>query len=65
MSNSRYDSRRTEKLKEEGFQVLRFWNIDVLKNVDEVLEVIFNELESIKAPLTRRLRRRPLPQGER
>jgi len=34
------DSERTIWLKGEGYHVLRFWNNDVLKNVDGVLEVI-------------------------
>ena len=35
-----YDEARTKKLGEQGYRVLRFWNNDVLKNVQGVLEVI-------------------------
>ena len=35
-----YDARRTAWLEAEGFQVLRFWNHDVLTDIDNVMEVI-------------------------
>jgi len=34
------DKERDKQLKEKGFRVLRFWNNDVIKNTDEVLERI-------------------------
>jgi very-short-patch-repair endonuclease len=34
------DNKRDTWLQGEGFQVLRFWNNDVLQNIDGVLEVI-------------------------
>jgi very-short-patch-repair endonuclease len=34
------DNERDTWLQGEGFQVLRFWNNDVLQNIDGVLEVI-------------------------
>lgn len=34
------DERRTRRLEQAGFQVLRFWNSDVLLNVEGVLETI-------------------------
>jgi very-short-patch-repair endonuclease len=37
---SEYETRRTQYLENEGFRILRFWNIDVLANTDGVLEVI-------------------------
>ena len=36
-----YDQIRTEILKQQGFEVIRFWNNDVLNNIDSVLEVIW------------------------
>lgn len=39
-----YDKKRTQVLNEEGFRVLRFWNSDVLENLDEVLEFIYHTL---------------------
>ena len=37
---SEKDEERTAWLKGEGYHILRFWNNEVLKNVDGVLEVI-------------------------
>ena len=54
-----YDETRTQKLQERGYRVLRFWNNDVLKNLDSVLEVIQAALAS-PAPHPN-----PLPEGER
>ena len=34
------DRKRDNWLREEGFEVLRFWDNDVLKNIEGVLEVI-------------------------
>jgi hypothetical protein len=34
------DKVRDTWLQGEGFKVLRFWNTDVLQNIDEVLEAI-------------------------
>ena len=42
-----------------GYKVLRFWNNDVLKNVEGVLEVI---LEALASPAPHPS---PLPEGER
>jgi very-short-patch-repair endonuclease len=38
--NSESDAARTRWLKSEGYRVLRFWNNDVSKNMDGVLEAI-------------------------
>ncbi len=35
-----YDKRRKEDLKKLGITVIRFWDSEVLKNIDGVLEVI-------------------------
>ena len=34
------DARRTAALEARGFRVLRFWNTDVLTNLDGVIEVV-------------------------
>jgi very-short-patch-repair endonuclease len=39
------DSERTRFLQSEGFRVLRFWNNDVLGNIDGVLHCIAEELK--------------------
>ena len=37
-----YDAQRTQTLEKDGFKVIRFWNNDVLKNLESVLESILN-----------------------
>ncbi len=39
-----YDERRTSFLVAQGFRVLRFWNSDVLTNLDGVLQTILENL---------------------
>jgi formamidopyrimidine-DNA glycosylase len=43
-SSSDYDSARTEGLKRLGIRVLRFWNNDVLGNLDGVLQRVSDQL---------------------
>jgi len=40
MSNTDYDNMRTQTLESHGFQVVRFWNNDVLTKTDSVLEAL-------------------------
>ena len=40
-----YDSERTAWLESQGFRVLRFWNNEVLRDVEIVLDLIVKELE--------------------
>ena len=56
------DSRRTNNLETSGYLVLRFWNNDVLRNIDGVLEEISNTInqQSFEPPHPT-----PLPSGER
>jgi len=39
------DEERTNYLKGKGFRVLRFWNHEVLQNLESVLNMIFSDLE--------------------
>jgi len=39
-----YDAERTEFLKSEGYKVLRFWNNDVMNDIDSVINVICDTL---------------------
>lgn len=39
------DSRRTQNLEMSGYLVLRFWNNDVLQNIDGVLEEILRTVK--------------------
>ncbi|WP_458069818.1 endonuclease domain-containing protein [Rhodanobacter sp. BL-MT-08] len=41
-----YDERRTRQLKIMGYNLLRFWNNDVLTDTESVLEVILTTLAS-------------------
>jgi len=45
MDNVDYDLQRDEWLKSQNFNVLRFWNNQVLNEIDSVLEVIVRKLE--------------------
>ena len=56
---SKDDVLRDTKLLKMGFRVLRFWNNDVIQNLEGVLTVILKQLQ-IATPLPN-----PLPQGER
>ena len=39
------DARRSEYLEARGFRLLRFWNDEVLRNTEDVLEQIFKTIE--------------------
>jgi very-short-patch-repair endonuclease len=54
-----YDGMRTRKRETMGYRVLRFWDNDVLTNIESVLEVI---LEALACPAPHP---GPLPGGER
>jgi very-short-patch-repair endonuclease len=43
-----HDNQRTAWLEMQGWKVLRFWNNEVLENIEGVLEVIFHTLEADK-----------------
>jgi very-short-patch-repair endonuclease len=59
-SESLSDKKRDAWLRMQGFEVLRFWNNDVLKNIEGVLELIFKVLEERRSPGA--LRAPPSPQ---
>jgi very-short-patch-repair endonuclease len=44
------DARRTKFLESEGYRVLRFWNNEVLGNIDGVLEVIQSAILATPTP---------------
>jgi len=56
---SREDAERTAALEARGYLVLRFWNNDVLRNMDGVVESIVETLNP------RPPHPNPLPSGER
>jgi len=45
------DERRTRFLESEGYHVVRFWNHDVMGNLDGVLEMIEMALRALPQPL--------------
>ena len=63
------DAERTAFLERAGYSVLRFWNNDVLENIDGVLIRIEEALGAAPSPTTARRQVAkppyPLPQGER
>ena len=44
------DAIRTRFLESEGYRVLRFWNVDVLQNIDGVLETIQSAILTTPTP---------------
>ncbi len=57
-SNEEYDARRTALLEQRGYDVIRFANGDVMRNLEGVLSAI--EVALAASPLPN-----PLPAGER
>ena len=53
------DARRDAWLHAHGFKVIRFWNNEIMSNLDGVLETIMVALQETPSPPA------PLPQGER
>lgn len=44
LEQEEYDTERTAYFEAKGYRVLRFWNGEVLNNIDAVLSVILDEL---------------------
>ena len=45
LEQEEYDQKRTEYLEEQGYRVLRFWNNDVMKDIEGVILAIMVALE--------------------
>jgi very-short-patch-repair endonuclease len=64
-----YDTRRTRFLESRGYKVIRFWNGEVLGNIEGVLKVIRDTLRNMPSPGPSRRRegslRCPPPSGGR
>jgi very-short-patch-repair endonuclease len=58
------DVLRTAILKQHGYGVMRFWNGDVLTNIEGVLTVIANHLEKAPSPGLRFAKSDLSPKGE-
>jgi very-short-patch-repair endonuclease len=46
LNQSEYDSERTRYLEAQGYRVIRFWNNDVMNNIELVLSAILSELDA-------------------
>ena len=46
LEQEEYDEERTEYLVSEGYRVIRFWNNDVIINIDGVILAIIHALEN-------------------
>ena len=44
LEQEEYDAERTKYLESQGYRVIRFWNNDVMKNMDGVILAIVNTL---------------------
>ncbi len=58
-NDSAEDRKRDRWLRVQGFQVLRFWNDEIMRDTDAVLSVIWEVAAASPSPPT------PLPPGER
>lgn len=56
--NEEVDKHRTDFLEQKGYHILRYWNNDVLQNIEGVMEDIMNRISDIAPHPT------PLPEGE-
>jgi very-short-patch-repair endonuclease len=45
LEQEEYDKERTEYLESQGYKVVRFWNNDVLNNIEEVILAIIHAME--------------------
>jgi very-short-patch-repair endonuclease len=48
LDQKEYDEERTKYLELRGYKVLRFWNNDIMNNIDDVLKAIWNVLSEEK-----------------
>ena len=59
-----YDERRTAHLAAAGFQVLRFWNNEVLNETEAVMEKLFQTVQTLTPTLSRKREREQDRHGE-
>lgn len=50
------DTKRKQELESLGYRVLRFWNNELLKNIDDALDIIHRELTVPHPALSQRAR---------
>jgi len=49
-----YDAQRSQRLAEDGYRLLRFWNDDVLLRTEAVLEQVLSTIEELREAKQRR-----------
>ena len=49
--NKEYDRIRTEYLKSQNITVMRFWNLEIEKNLEKVMEKIKEKVKNLTPPL--------------
>ena len=49
--NQKYDMARSEYLKAQGIEVMRFWDNDVLLDIESVLEKLSEKVTPLNPPL--------------
>ncbi len=54
--NAEYDARRTRFLNAQGYRAIRFWNNDVIDNIEGVLQRIAQTLDNMPSPSPSRKR---------
>jgi very-short-patch-repair endonuclease len=64
-ADNRHDKLRDRYLAQQDFAVLRFWNNEILTNLDGVSEAILGAINSLAAQTRGDPTPNPLPQGER
>ncbi len=62
-AGNKYDERRTAWLEQRGWRVIRFWNNDILANIEGVQEMILEQLRNPHPPDPKRVGPLPLPQA--
>lgn len=45
LERKEYDDRRSDYLRENGIQVIRFWDHEVLQDIETIMEVIWEKLK--------------------
>jgi len=46
LEQQEYDEERTKYLESQGYKVIRFWNNDVMKDIESVIRAIIHAMES-------------------
>ena len=50
VEHARYDAYRTSVLERDGFRMLRFWNDDVLRSIEDVMDMVYRTIEARRRP---------------